>query len=52
MSNCAAIVDNPAIVNDDPLEGGWFFKIKVSQRHEFDSMLDEAAYTTLVGGAH
>lgn len=48
----AAIVDNPALVNEDPLAAGWFFKIKVSDPAEFAAMLDEAAYTALVGSGH
>ena len=47
-----AIVDNPALVNEEPLGAGWFFKIKISDRGEVETMLDEAAYGALVGGAH
>lgn len=47
----AAIVDNPALINEDPLAAGWFLKIKVADPAEFAGMLDEAAYTTLVGSA-
>jgi glycine cleavage system H protein len=48
----AAIVDNPALINDDPLAMGWFFKIEVSNPVELAGLLDEAAYSALVGGAH
>jgi glycine cleavage system H protein len=48
----AAIVDNPALVNEEPLGAGWFFTIRVSDPAEVATMLDEAAYLALVGGAH
>lgn len=48
----AAIVDNPALVNEDPLSAGWFFKIAVSNPAEVTSLHDEAGYLALVGGAH
>lgn len=39
-----AIVDNPALVNEDPTESGWFFRMKLSDATEMDSLMDEAAY--------
>ena len=44
-----AIVKDPAIVNADPQNAGWFFKLKLADVKAFDSLLDEAAYNTLVG---
>ena len=44
-----ALADEPAKVNDDPLEGGWFFKIKPSDPSQMDEYLDEAAYKALIG---
>jgi len=43
------LADSPATINDDPLEGGWFFKIKPSDPSQMDEYLDEAAYTALIG---
>jgi glycine cleavage system H protein len=40
----AAIVANPALVNEDPLEDGWFFRMTLADPSEFDGLMDEAAY--------
>lgn len=42
------IVDDPAIVNSDPLGAGWFFKLKPTNIKDMDSLMDEAAYKALV----
>lgn len=39
-----ALADNPGLVNDDPLEGAWFFKMKLNDPSEMDALLDENAY--------
>jgi glycine cleavage system H protein len=39
-----AIVANPALVNDDPTEDGWFFKMTLADVGELDSLMDEEAY--------
>lgn len=44
-----AIVENPAMVNEDPLGNAWFFKIRPSDRSQLDDLMDEAAYKKLVG---
>ncbi len=36
--------DDPAQVNSDPMGGGWFFKIKISDAGELDGLMDESAY--------
>ena len=36
---------DPALANSDPLGKGWFFKITVSDRSQFDALMDETAYT-------
>lgn len=36
--------DDPAQVNSDPMGGGWFFKIKISDAGELDGLMDEGAY--------
>lgn len=40
--------DNPALVNEDPLEGGWFFKIKIEDPSVLDEFMDEAAYKDFI----
>ena len=45
----SVLVDDPALVNRAPHDDGWFFKLKVADRAEFDALMDEAAYTTFVG---
>ncbi len=39
-----AIVENPALVNEDPLEDGWFFKMELADAGELDGLMDENAY--------
>lgn len=38
------LVDNPAMVNEDPMETAWFFKMKLNDPSELESLMDEAAY--------
>ena len=45
----SVLVNDPALVNRAPHDDGWFFKLKVADRAEFDALMDEAAYTTFVG---
>src|SRR5436190_13615552 len=45
-----AVVDNPGLVNTDPYDGGWFFKVKLSNRGELDSLLGADQYKTQIGG--
>ncbi len=44
-----AIVDDPSIVNRDPLGGGWFYKLKLTDTKAIEGLMDEAAYKALVG---
>lgn len=39
-----ALVADPALVNADPMNGAWFFKIKLSEPGELAGLMDEAAY--------
>ena len=34
----------PSTVNEDPLGKGWFLKIKVKDKAEFDALMSEAEY--------
>jgi glycine cleavage system H protein len=39
-----ALAANPALVNSDPMNGAWFFKIKLADDGELAGLMDEAAY--------
>ena len=43
-----AIADDPSLVNQDPMDGGWFFKMKLSNAGDADALMDEAAYKAMV----
>lgn len=43
-----ALVENPALANEDAIGEGWFFKIKPSDASQMDSYMDEAAYKDLI----
>lgn len=43
------IVDAPALINSDPMEKGWFFKLKIADRGQLGSLKDEAAYKAMIG---
>ncbi|MCP1337592.1 glycine cleavage system protein GcvH [Futiania mangrovi] len=45
----AAIVDDPALVNRDPMGEGWFVKIRLADAGELDGLMDEAAYAAHAG---
>ena len=45
-----AIVDQPALVNESPEDGAWFFKVKLSNTAELDGLMDRAAYDAFVAG--
>lgn len=45
----AALVENPALVNDDPLGEAWFFKMKPSDPSQMDDMMDADAYAAYIG---
>jgi len=44
----AALADDPSKVNSDAEGEGWFFKMTLADRSQFDALLDEAAYKALV----
>ena len=39
-----ALVDEPGKVNNDPMGGGWFIKLKIDDTSELDALMDEDAY--------
>ena len=43
-----ALRADPALANTDPMNAGWFFKVKLSNVSELDSMMDETSYLSLI----
>ncbi len=39
-----ALAEDPGLVNSSPEDEGWFFKIRLSDPGELDSLLDRKAY--------
>jgi glycine cleavage system H protein len=46
-----AVVDNPALVNSEPYAGGWFYKLKLANPAELETLLGADQYTKQIGGA-
>jgi len=44
----AALVDDPATVNADPMGAGWFVEVTLADPAELDGLMDEAAYGAFV----
>jgi glycine cleavage system H protein len=43
-----ALTTTPEVVNTDPYGAGWIFRVELSDPAELDSLMDAAAYRTLV----
>ena len=43
-----SIVDDPGNVNSDPEGASWFFKLKVKDKSEFDSLMSKEEYDKFV----
>ena len=43
-----SIVDDPSSVNSDPEKEGWFFKIKIKDKSEFDSLMNKSDYDKFI----
>ena len=39
-----ALADDPSLANSDPMNAGWFFKVKLSDPTQLDALMDESAY--------
>jgi glycine cleavage system H protein len=46
----AALANDPAQVNQDPLGKGWFYKVKISNDTELQKLKDETAYNSYIQG--
>ena len=38
------IVDDPSKINEDPEESAWFFKLKIKDKSEMDSLMSKEEY--------
>jgi glycine cleavage system H protein len=45
-----SVLDNPALANTEPYTGGWFFKIKLSNPAELNTLLTPENYMKQIGG--
>lgn len=43
-----AVVDNPAGVNEDPEGEGWFFRLKIADKAQFDALMSADDYAKFV----
>jgi glycine cleavage system H protein len=44
IENNQAIIDDPAKVNNDPENDAWFFKLKITDKSEMDSLMNKEEY--------
>ena len=44
IENNQAIVDDPAKVNNDPENEAWFFKLKITDKSEMESLMNKEEY--------
>lgn len=44
----AELGEKPALVNDDPLAGGWLVKLRLENAGEVETLMDEGAYAGFV----
>ncbi|HEY9580231.1 MAG TPA: glycine cleavage system protein GcvH [Rhizorhapis sp.] len=44
----SALEDEPALVNSDAEEDGWFFRLRLADASELDGLMNEAAYNKFV----
>ena len=42
--------DDPELVSDNPMDEGWFIKVKLSKPSELDELMDEKSYQTFIEG--
>ena len=44
IENNQSIIDDPAKINADPENEAWFFKLKISNKSEMDSLMNKEEY--------
>jgi glycine cleavage system H protein len=42
------VVDQPALINSDPMGQGWFLKMKIKDASQIEGLIDEDAYRSLI----
>ncbi len=42
------LADNPALVNETPEEGAWFFKMKLSDQNELENLMSADDYKAFI----
>jgi len=47
----SSVVADPALVNSDPYEAGWFYKIKLANPAELNELLSPEQYQAQISGA-
>jgi glycine cleavage system H protein len=47
-----ALTEQPALVNEDAAEAGWFFKMSIADAAELGDLLDQAGYDKMVAEQH
>jgi len=45
-----AVVKDPALVNNEPYAGGWFFKVRLTPPGQLTGLLSAAEYQAQIGG--
>jgi glycine cleavage system H protein len=45
----SALTDAPQTINSDPMNAGWFLRVRPEASDEFSRLLDESAYEKLTG---
>ena len=48
VENNKSIVDDPSSINSDPEDAGWFFKIKIKNNSELNSLMSKTDYDKFV----
>ena len=43
------LASGPEAINEDPYQGGWMVKVRLSDRSELESLMDAAAYEESLG---
>ena len=46
-----ALRADPALANSDPQGAGWFFRVTVANRAQFDELMDDVAYSQFADAA-
>jgi len=44
----SALIDNPTLVNQDPMGAAWFFKMSPANMSDLDDLMDEEEYNALI----